>query len=160
MHKFKICNFTLQIFFMTIIQATTKHLKDIVPLFDAYRVFYRQPSNLIGAENYIKERLTKQDSVIYIAYINNVAVGFTQLYSLFSSVSMQAMYLLNDLYIDTKYRNQNIGTLLIQKAKALCREKGCKGLMIQTEKSNPAQHLYQREGFIKDEDLSFFWKTI
>jgi ribosomal protein S18 acetylase RimI-like enzyme len=144
---------------MKIIQATTKHLKDIIPLFDAYRVFYRQPSNIKAAEYFINERLSKQDSVIYLAYVNNVAVGFVQLYFLFSSVSMQPLYLLNDLYIDPNFRNLKIGTSLIDKAKELCRDKNYKGLIIQTEKSNPAQHLYQREGFIKDEDLSFFWKT-
>ena len=145
---------------MNIKQATTVHLDDLILLFDAYRVFYRQPSNLEAARDFLKERLTKQDSVIYIAYINDVAVGFTQLYFLFSSVSMQPMYLLNDLYTDSNCRNKSIGTALINKAKAICKQKGYKGIIIQTEKINPAQHLYQREGFVLDQDLSFFWKTV
>ncbi|NMH89472.1 GNAT family N-acetyltransferase [Flavivirga algicola] len=144
---------------MTIIQATTEHLDDLVPLFDGYRVFYRQTSNLNSVKAFLKDRLTKQDSVIYIAYINDIAVGFTQLYFLFSSVSMKPMYVLNDLYIDANFRSKNIGTILINKAKALCKEKGYKGLIIQTEPTNPAQHLYQRLGFIKDKDLTFFWKN-
>ena len=144
---------------MIIIQATTDHLGDLVPLFDGYRVFYRQPSNIKDVRVFLKDRLYKQDSIIYIAYINNLPVGFTQLYFLFSSVSMQPMYLLNDLYIDSNYRNKSIGTALINKAKALCKEKAYKGLIIQTDKTNPAQHLYQREGFVLDEDLSFFWKA-
>nr|WP_298238922.1 hypothetical protein [uncultured Algibacter sp.] len=45
--------------------------------------------------------------------INNMAVGFTQLYFLYSSTSMHPMYLLNDLYIDSIYRNKSIGTALI-----------------------------------------------
>ncbi|WP_418604375.1 GNAT family N-acetyltransferase [Hwangdonia sp.] len=142
---------------MIIAQATLKHLNDLVPLFDGYRVFYRQPSNNEAVKTFLKERLTKQDSVIYIAYINEVAVGFTQLYVLLSSVSMSPMYVLNDLYIDVNYRNKNIGTALINKAKALCKENHFKGIIIQTETTNPAQHLYQREGFVKDTDLMFFW---
>ncbi|GAA4971393.1 GNAT family N-acetyltransferase [Algibacter aquimarinus] len=144
---------------MTIIKAKIKHLEDLIPLFDAYRVFYRQQSDILAARNFLKERLTKKDSVIYIAYENDVAVGFTQLYFLFSSVSMQPMYLLNDLYIDENQRNKKIGTSLINEAKALCREKSYKGLIIQTEPTNNAQYLYQREGFTKDTDLSFFWKN-
>ena len=144
---------------MTIIRATTEHLEYLVPLFDAYRVFYRQPSDVQAAKQFIKERLDKQDSVIYIANVNQVAVGFMQLYYLFSSVSMQPVYLLNDLYIDVNYRNQNIGTALINEAKKLCRMKEFKGLIIQTENTNPAQYLYQRQGFVKDEDLTFFWKA-
>jgi ribosomal protein S18 acetylase RimI-like enzyme len=72
---------------------------------------------------------------------------------------MQPVYLLNDLYIDVNYRNQNIGTALINEAKNLCRIKEFKGLIIQTENTNPAQYLYQRQGFVKDEDLTFFWKA-
>lgn len=144
---------------MTIIKAKIKHLEDLIPLFDAYRVFYRQQSDILAARNFLKDRLTKKDSVIYIAYENDVAVGFTQLYFLFSSVSMQPMYLLNDLYIDENQRNKKIGISLINEAKALCREKSYKGLIIQTEPTNNAQYLYQREGFTKDTDLSFFWKN-
>ena len=121
-------------------------------------MFYRQPSNLNGAHKFLKERLEKEDSIIYIAYINDVAVGFTQLYPLFSSVTMGPMYMLNDLFIHTEYRNKTIGTALINKAKTLCRENHYKELIIQTEVTNPAQHLYKREGFVKDKDLSFFWK--
>lgn len=142
---------------MNIIQANTTHLKDLVPLFDSYRVFYRQASNQDKAREFLKERLVKQDSVIYIAYLNNVAIGFTQLYFLFSSVSMQPMFLLNDLYINSNYRNKGIGTTLINKAKALCKQKQYKGMLIQTEITNPAQFLYEREGFVKDTDLTFFW---
>ncbi len=142
---------------MIIIQATLKHLNDLTPLFDGYRVFYRQQSDKIAAKAFLKERLTKNDSVIYMAYIDDIPVGFTQLYFLFSSVSMQPMYILNDLYIDANYRGKRIGTSLINKAKDLCIQKQYKGIIIQTENTNPAQHLYQREGFIKDTDLMFFW---
>ncbi len=144
---------------MTIIQANIKHLNDLTPLFDGYRVFYRQKSDLNSVKDFLKDRLTKQDSIIYIAYLNDIPVGFTQLYFLFSSVSMKPMYLLNDLYIDSNYRGKNIGTSLIKKAKTHCIKKNYKGLIIQTEHTNPAQHLYQRLGFIKDEDLTFFWKN-
>lgn len=142
---------------MKIIRATLEHLKYLVPLFDDYRVFYGQPSNPNGVEAFLEDRLTKQDSVIYLALVDNIPVGFTQLYFLLSSVSMRPMYVLNDLFIHPDYRNRNIGTALINKAKELCVQKGYKGLIIQTENTNPAQHLYEREGFLKDTDLTFFW---
>lgn len=142
---------------MTIIQATLENLDDLAPLFNGYRVFYRQASDIDSVKTFLKERFTKRDSVIYMAYMNGVPVGFTQLYFLLSSVSMRPMFVLNDLYIDANYRNKNIGTALIDKAKTICKEKGYKGMIIQTEYTNPAQHLYQRLGFIKDTDLTFFW---
>ena len=142
---------------MTIIQATIEHLDDLVPLFDGYRIFYRQDSNKQAARNFLKERLTKQDTIIYIAYLDNKAVAFTQLFSSFSSVSMQVLYILNDLFVDQNYRKQKIGVALLNKAKQLCREKNYKGLTLQTETTNPAQHLYESLGWKKDNDLQYFW---
>ena len=108
---------------MTIIQATIDHLNDLVPLFDAYRIFYRQPSDRKAAKDFLYKRLTKNDSIIYVAFVDKIAVGFTQLFPSFSSVSMQPLYILNDLYVDKEFRKQGIGGALLNKAKDLCKEK-------------------------------------
>ena len=142
---------------MTIIQASTEQLDHLVPLFDGYRIFYRQDSNTQRARDFLSERLTKQDAIIYIAYIEDKAVGFTQLFPSFSSVSMQPLYVLNDLFVDENYRKQKIGVALLNKAKQLCREQNYKGLALQTETTNPAQHLYESLGWKKDTDLQYFW---
>jgi GNAT superfamily N-acetyltransferase len=70
---------------------------------------------------------------------------------------MQPIYLLNDLFVDSNYRNKSVGHILIQAAKDLCAKNNYKGLAIQTAFDNPAQHLYERLGFKKDTDLQFFW---
>lgn len=88
---------------MIISQATTKYLDDLVPLFDGYRVFYRQEANHDAVRDFLKERLKKDDSLVYIAFIDTIAVGFIQLYHLFSSVSMKPVVLLNDLFIHADY---------------------------------------------------------
>ncbi|EDP69913.1 glyceraldehyde-3-phosphate dehydrogenase [Flavobacteriales bacterium ALC-1] len=144
---------------MTIIKAHIDHIEDLVPLFDGYRLFYKQRTDKEGAHHFLLERFKNKDSIIFLAYIDNKAVGFTQLYPLLSSVSMQPMYLLNDLFIDANYRSQGIGEALINKAKQLCIAENNKGLAIQTAHDNPAQHLYERLGFEKDPDLHFFWTT-
>lgn len=158
--KLKSVNSRLQIFFMTILKAQIDHLDHLIPLFDGYRVFYEQDSNAPKAKQFLFERLKNKDSVIFIAYLENKAVGFTQLYPLFSSVSMQSMYLLNDLFVDKNNRGKGIGEALIIKAKSFCKENHLKGLAIQTAPDNPAQHLYERLGFKKDTDLHFFWTNI
>ncbi len=144
---------------MKIIQAQIKHLDDLVLLFDGYRMFYKQDSNLKTAKAFLKERITNKESIIFIAYSNDNAIGFTQLYPLFSSVSMQPIYLLNDLFVDSNYRNKSVGHILIQATKDLCTKNNYKGLAIQTAYDNPAQHLYERLGFKKDTDLQFFWSA-
>ena len=142
---------------MTIIKANIDHLDDIVPLFDAYRIFYKQQSDLEATIQFLKSRILNDESIIYVAYIGKEAIGFTQLYPLFSSVSMKPMYLLNDLYVKPNYRSHGIGEALINKAKHLCDEKQNKGLALQTAADNPAQKLYERLGFVKDHDLYYYW---
>ena len=142
---------------MNIIEANIKHLDDIAPLFNAYRIFYEQPSDLESAKQFLKDRITNCESIIYLAYDENEAVGFTQLYPLFSSVSMKPMYLLNDLYVKSNYRGNGIGEALINKAKALCEKEQNKGLALETAPDNPAQKLYKRLGFVKDHDLYYYW---
>ncbi|WP_452221053.1 GNAT family N-acetyltransferase [Lacinutrix salivirga] len=142
---------------MKIVQAKTKQLQDLLPLFDAYRVFYKQDSNLKAAETFLKQRLSKQDTILLIAYINNTAVGFTHLFHSFSSVSMQPLFILNDLYVAKNYRKQGIGVALLNKAKALCMQHNYKGVALQTETTNPAQHLYESMDWKRDEDLHYMW---
>ncbi|MGM5471010.1 GNAT family N-acetyltransferase [Flavobacteriaceae bacterium LMO-SS05] len=142
---------------MTIIQANITHLEDLTPLFNGYRMFYNQDSDLESSKHFLKDRILNNESVIFIAYLNQEAVGFTQLYHLFSSVSMKPLYLLNDLYVKSNYRGKKIGEALINKAKALCEERQNKGLALQTATDNPAQKLYERLGFIRDPDLFYYW---
>ena len=142
---------------MTIIKAHIEHLNQIVSLFDAYREFYKQPSDKNAAKKFLFERLKNKESIIFLALVDNEAVGFTQLYSSFSSVSMLPIYILNDLYVKEAYRKQGIGVALLNKAKQLCREQNHKGLGLQTETTNPVQYLYESLGWKKDPDLQYFW---
>ena len=142
---------------MKISRAKLKDLKVLAELFDAYRIFYKQDSNISAAKRYLKQRIMQNDSIIYIAFENDDAVGFTQLYPMFSSVSMQSMYILNDLFVIPSHRNKGIGEALLDRAKHLCRSENNKGLGLQTAFDNPAQNLYSRLGFEKETDLFFFW---
>jgi GNAT superfamily N-acetyltransferase len=90
----------------TLIQAEPNHLDDLALLFDAYRVFYKKESDLSAAQVFLRERLTKNQSVVFMVYDGSRAVGFTQLYPLFSSVNMAAVWLLNDLFVDPTYRGK------------------------------------------------------
>jgi len=144
---------------MDIIVAKKEHLHDLIPLFDSYRIFYSQESDFLGARDFLTDRLTKKESIIYLAYIEENPVGFIQLYPIFSSVSMEPMYILNDLFVDSSYRNIGVGGSLIQTAKNLCIEKNFKGMILETQTTNKlAQGLYEKVGFVKDENLHYFWK--
>ncbi len=153
--------FTLHRQMLDIIRAEREHLKDVVPLFDSYRVFYGQKSNEEAALEFITDRFLNDESIILMAYIEKQAVGFVQLYTTFSSVSMQSSYILNDLYVSKNHRKRGVGEALLEKAKELCHENGFKGLALETAKDNPAQSLYEKLGWEKDSDyFHYFWKSV
>lgn len=143
---------------VTIKQATKSELKDIVPLFTAYRLFYGQDQEEATALAFLKERLEKKESIIFVAYKNSIPVGFTQLYPTFSSVSLKTSLILNDLYVSEDHRNTGIAKALLQKAKIYCRDKNYKGLALETATNNPAQYLYEKAGWKKDVHVfHYFW---
>ncbi len=137
--------------------VTEKHISELTPLFDQYRVFYEQTSNLEAAKAFLTLRIKQNESVIFMAYEGEVAIGFTQLYTTFSSVSMRPFYVLNDLYVNAEYRKKGVGEALLNCAKKHCLEKGYKGLALETAPNNPAQHLYERLGWTKQSNLFYFW---
>jgi len=53
---------------ITIRTAGLSELKELIPLFDDYRIFYGQGSDRTGAEKFLSERLQQYDSVIFMAF--------------------------------------------------------------------------------------------
>lgn len=143
---------------MDIIEAKKEHLHDLIPLFDGYRIFYQQESDFLGARNFLTDRLTNNESIIFIAYIEEYPAGFIQLYPIFSSVKMKPMYILNDIFVDSSYRKIGVAKALIQKAKDICKKQSFEGMILETQTTNKrAQKLYESCGFKKDENLHYIW---
>ncbi len=143
---------------MNIQRATINELGHLTELFDLYRVFYEQESNLEGARNFLEERLRNGDSVIYIAYDGKQPVGFVQLYPSFSSVSMKQSWILNDLYVSGSARKMGFGEKLVNKAIEFVQETGAKGVLLETGKNNVnAQRLYERIGFQKESNYFYYF---
>jgi ribosomal protein S18 acetylase RimI-like enzyme len=140
---------------MRILRATITHLDDVVRLFNSYRMFYKQSSDLPRCKKFIEQRLKNKDSVIFLAFTSNAegeqARGFTQLYPTFTSVGTNKIFVLNDLYVDESERNKGVGKALLDMAKDFAIEQGASKLTLMTAKDNPAQKLYEHEGYKKDE---------
>ena len=146
---------------MEVYQATIKDLDGVSKLFDSYRVFYEQPSNIEAAKNFIQERLEKNDSIIFVAVKNGEYFGFTQLYPSFSSVSMRRLWILNDLYVMQGARKSGVGKKLLAAAKQLAIQTQAKGLSLQTAVDNvSAQALYESDGWKKDEKFLYYTLNI
>lgn len=145
---------------MPVLRATLDHLDLLVPLFDGYRCFYEQPSDLDGAHEFLKNRLEGQESVVFIALSDRKdasALGFTQLYPLFSSVGMQRTWLLNDLYVAAEARRTGTARQLMAAAEDFARSDGAQGLALETQKDNAsAKALYETLGWDLDREHDYY----
>lgn len=142
----------------SIVQAGPQHLESVAPLFDAYRVFYRQESDPALARTFISARLEAGDSVIFLAMgtadESREALGFTQLYPTFSSVSARRSWILNDLYVASARRCGGVGRALMERARRHAQESGAKGLVLATQLENKkAQRLYESLGYRRDSEF-------
>ncbi|MGG2026260.1 GNAT family N-acetyltransferase [Gottfriedia sp. S16(2024)] len=139
---------------MEVVRAKLEHISEVANLFDQYRMFYKQESNLIGAIDFITERIKTQDSVIFLVKEENQSIGFTQLYPSFSSVSMKKLWILNDLYVTETARQKGVAQLLLNAAKKFAIESNAKALDLQTAIDNKsAQALYEKNGYQVDKEF-------
>ena len=133
----------------TVSRATVADIDDLAPLFDAYRVFYDQPSDLALARLFLLERLRAGDSVVFVARdASRFPVGFTQLYPSFSSGACASIFILNDLFVAPQARKRGVGQSLLRTAENFGRSAGAIRLTLSTAAQNhTAQSLYQAAGW-------------
>jgi len=126
-------------------QASLENLDQVADLFNSYRVFYRQVSDLDLALKFISERIKNEESVIFLAQDENQnGLGFTQLYPTFSSVSAQKSWVLNDLYVSEAARKMGIARELMEAAREFAIQTGANGIALETAVDNTsAQSLYE-----------------
>ncbi len=133
-------------------RAGLNDLDSLVPLFDAYRLFYEQPADLGLAREFMTERLINLDSVVLLAWRDEQAVGFTQLYPSFSSTRARRIFILNDLFVAAEARGAGVAAKLLAAAVTFARDEGALRLTLSTARSNmPAQRLYERLGWTVDD---------
>ena len=129
-------------------RASLEDIDALVPLFDAYRQFYAQPSDPEMARTFLTERLQREDSVLLLARIADGVVGFTQLYPTFSSVRAARVWVLNDLYVDPAARGRGVARALLQAASDFALDDGAIRLELETTADNiGAQALYHATGW-------------
>jgi ribosomal protein S18 acetylase RimI-like enzyme len=136
-------------------QATVADIDTLAPLFDAYRQFYRQPSDLSLSRQFLLQRLERKESIILLALQQNGSVmGFAQLFPSFSSVAAARIFILNDLFVVPEVRRNGAGRVLLRAAAAFGRVAGAARLTLCTEVTNTAaQALYDAEGWIRQTDF-------
>jgi GNAT superfamily N-acetyltransferase len=138
---------------VSIERAELRHIAEIAPLFDAYRRFYGQVDDP-RAQSFLEERVAREQSVVLVARLQGAAIGFCQLYPCFASVSLTRMFVLYDLFVAPEARRHGAAAALLRAAVDYAAGEGAGQLMLQTGVTNlPAQRLYEREGWVRDNDF-------
>ena len=136
-----------------IIKADKKHIKEVSILFDHYRQFYKYKKNLNKAHSYITERISNNESTIFISLYHKKIVGFVQLYETFDSLNLNKKLVLYDLYVLKKYRKLGIGRKLMNESRDFAINNNFKKIELSTAIDNySAQKLYESLDYIRDNE--------
>jgi ribosomal protein S18 acetylase RimI-like enzyme len=138
-----------------IIRADQNHIAELARLFNLYRVFYEQPSDEKLAYKFVKERIDKDESVVFVFEEHSGKLnGFVQLYASFCSVSAVPILILYDLYVEQERRGEGIGRKLMDCASQFAELNGYARLELSTAKDNHiGQSLYESLGYELDDEF-------
>ncbi len=139
---------------MQIRPATLADLDPLAGLFDAYRQFYRQPTDLDLSRDFLAERLRLADTALYVAAEGDTLLGFVHLFPVFTSTGKRPgrLWLLNDLFVGEAGRRRGVARALMERATTHARETGARGLFLQTGRNNlAARALYESLGYMRDD---------
>ncbi|MBB6271047.1 hypothetical protein HDF26_001474 [Pedobacter cryoconitis] len=84
--------------------ATLEHLNEFAELFNSYRIFYRQVTDLEKGKFFLRDRIINKETVTYLIKADNKFVGFAQLYPLYHYGKLQRQWLLSDLFVSPDFR--------------------------------------------------------
>jgi ribosomal protein S18 acetylase RimI-like enzyme len=145
-------------------KATTQDLDQLTNLFDQYAIFYKKPSNYEKHYSYLKERLENNEAIIFVALDEDnedKLIGFALIYVTFSSLALNKILILNDLFVDSSARKKGIGEKLILQTVELAKELGANDIRLRTAKNNTvAQGLYHKMGFVREDFLYSYDLTV
>ncbi len=146
-------------------QADLSDVPALAPLFDAYRQFYEQPTDLALAERFLTERLERGEAMVLIAETgegtNRQAVGFCQCYPSFCSILAQPIFVLYDLFVAPSARGLGAARALMLRAENEARQQGKARLDLTTAHTNrPAQTLYESLGWELDTVYRAYTRTV
>jgi GNAT superfamily N-acetyltransferase len=138
----------------SITRATAADVAAIAPLFDAYRAFFTGGNRLGESRSFLEERIARDESIVFLAREESEdgeAVGFVQLYPLWSSWYCRRIWFLSDLYVTESARKRGIGRQLVERVIDYARETNAASVMVELPRREPhLEEFYRRLGFVRD----------
>ena len=135
-------------------QADLHDLDTLESLFSGYLAFYERKHEIAAIRQFLSDRISNKQSIIFIATLDGEARGFTQLYPAFASLSLRPSWILNDLYVEPDARGMGVANSLMAAARQLAAETNACEIFLQTARSNhQAQALYEKLHYRRDDEF-------
>ncbi|WP_216595582.1 N-acetyltransferase [Myxosarcina sp. GI1] len=132
-----------------------QHAQDIVFLLNHYAV--DPAGGGVELDRYTRSNLTEELAKLpfafsLICYVDRVAVGLANCFTLFSTFQCKPVINIHDLIVVDRYRRQGISQLLLNEVEQIAKDKGaCKITLEVLEKNYAAKNSYGKFGFVKYE---------
>jgi GNAT superfamily N-acetyltransferase len=138
-------------------QAVAADVDALAVLFDQYRQFQGQPSDLAAARSFLRQRFDHGETIVFMATVAGAGVGFAQLYPSYSSVSLSRVFILNDLYVAQALRGQKIASHLLSAVESYAWSFGASRVTLNVARVNaPAQQVYAARGWKQDDQFFMY----
>ena len=127
-----------------------KHAADIVNLVDLFardEMGQEEPLDEEVRVDMIKEMKKVPTTRVYLAYHGEKALGLITCFIGFSTFTASKTFKIHDIAVHPDARGMGVGTKLIESVKDEAEELGCSKITLEVRVDNPAQKLYEREGF-------------
>jgi len=130
---------------MKIRKAKRDDLKQIVRVYND--VFSEKPYNEKWNNKNLMPKILEilKNQRVYVAEINNKIIGFISFYDFIGSEGKIGCIF--ELGVDKKYRNREVGIILVKKAEEELKKSGCKMVLLDVNKKTPAIKFYKRIGY-------------
>ncbi|OAK64485.1 acetyltransferase [Variovorax paradoxus] len=147
---------------MKIVQCDLIHLDVVTTLFDKYRMFYEQPSDIAGARAFIRANIEGQRSLIFLLLDDaGHPVAFAQLYPTHCSTAMRPYHYLSDLYVGPASRRKGYAKALMQYLITHFSEQSIQRLTLETATTNlAAQALYESLGYEREKVFTTYHRIL
>ena len=138
-------------------QAVLSDLPELAKIFDQYREFQGEKTDLAAAQQFLQARFDRGESAVFIARNAHVPVGFAQLYPSFSSVSMKPVFILNDLFVLESGRRKGVASKLLTAMEGYAWSRGAIRVTLNVARINKSgQALYEAQGWSQDSQFLMY----
>jgi GNAT superfamily N-acetyltransferase len=142
---------------ITVRQAVLSDLAELAKLFNEYREFQGEQSDLAAAQQFLKARFNHGESVIFVAEDENLPVGFAQLYPSYSSVSLERVFVLNDLFVHESGRRKGVASELLAAVETYAWSLRAVRVTLNVARTNKSgQALYEAQGWSQDSQFFMY----